>query len=385
MILNTYKHVKNRITSIDLLKFFSMIFISVSHCLQRWGGIHYTNSLGFSIFYSVSLAFFFFSGGFLIKRTDSFKEMLIYCGKTILLYLIPAYVFSCLSIWTLPRFTLLDKNFAYWMNELYLRTDTFYWYFLVAAFINIFIALSYYLTTLIKNKGLGIDVLKAVAMISLSIGYLMIFRWIYTRADLGPGCLSANMVLYYFPISLIAFLLRMFQPYLEQWPKVNILKASVAATCLGVYVPILIIYRDWLPGLSSSFSIILGHWFGSFCGTIVYFYLFSIIGKSPFFQRISVFGSYSGPFYLVHVYILRLLASYISRPAVMDGPAISFVMFLTLIFTLGSFAITVFLCFIPYTDFFLFLNYKRLRDIFLPHQWVAGLLNHKNEFEEEKT
>jgi hypothetical protein len=57
--------------------------------------------------------------------------------------------------------------------------------------------------------------------------------------------------------------------------------------------------------------------------------------------------------------------------AVFDGPAISFVTFLTIIFTVGSFAITALLCFIPYTDFFLFLNYKRIRNMLFPREWIS--------------
>ncbi|MDY0345359.1 MAG: hypothetical protein RBR44_02230, partial [Bacilli bacterium] len=198
-----------------------------------------------------------------------------------------------------------------------------------------------------------------------------IFRYIYITEELGPGCLSANMVLYYFPISLLAFLFRTFKSYFMKLPRINIIKAVVGVMCLAIYVPILVFYKNWLPGLSLSFGIILWHWCGSVCGTIAYFYLFSIIGRYSLIRKISALGSFSGPFYLVHVYIIRLFASYISRPAVFDGPAISFVTFLTIIFTVGSFAITALLCFIPYTDFFLFLNYKRIRNMLFPREWIS--------------
>ncbi|OQA78386.1 MAG: Acyltransferase family protein [Tenericutes bacterium ADurb.Bin239] len=364
---------KNRIPVIDLLKLTAMLFICIPHCLQRWGSPNYTATLGFSLFYSVALPLFFFSSGLLIKRATSIKELVIYVIKTICVYLIPAYFFSCLSIWTLPRFTLLEKDFGYWMNEMYLRTDTFYWYFLVAAFINVFIAIAYYFIALIKKDGLRWDMLKSSILIILSSAYLLIFLYIYNRDDLGPGCLSANMVLYYFPLTLFAFIFNTFKPYLSHLSKVKILKGIGALVALAIYVPILIVYRNWLPNLSGSFMIIATLWLGSLSGTLLYYYGLAYLSKFIIAQKISYFGRFSGPFYLVHVYLVRLFATYITRPTLFDSPTIMFVTFLTIIFTVGSLFITIILCFIPYTDFFLFLNYKRLKDMLYPRRWIKNL------------
>ena len=123
-----YKKIPCRITVIDLLKLTGMIFICIPHCLQRWGPSDYTSTLGFSFFYSVGLSMFFFSSGIVLRRITSLKDLLIFIVKTVGVYLTSAFIFTVLSIYTLPRFTLLEKDFGYWMNELYLRTDTFYWY-----------------------------------------------------------------------------------------------------------------------------------------------------------------------------------------------------------------------------------------------------------------
>ncbi|MGI6714172.1 MAG: acyltransferase family protein [Bacilli bacterium] len=367
------KKITERITVIDLMKLVGMLFICIAHCLQRWGYTSYVSNLGFAIFYSVALPLFFFSSGLLLKRAKTLKELLIYIGKTICLYLIPAYGFSVLSIYTLPRFVLEHKDFAYWMNELYLRTDTFYWHFLVAAFINIFLAIFSYVFSLIKKEGLLWDVLKSVFLVIVSIGYLMIFSYISNREDLGPGCLAANMVLYYLPITLFAFIFKTFMPYLKKIPQLKILKAVGALLCLVVYLYILLTNTNWLPKLGGTNREIATLWFGSLTGTLVYFYLLSLIDKYEPVKKISSLGRYSGQFYLVHVYIIRLFATYIKRPEVFDGYAMMYVTFLTIIFTVGSLFVTILLCFFPLTDLILFLNYRRIHDLIYPKQWIKAI------------
>ncbi|MFA5421593.1 MAG: acyltransferase family protein [Bacilli bacterium] len=366
-----YRPIKNRDVACDTLKLISMLFIAIFHCLQRWGATSYVSGLGFSLFYSVALAMFFFAGGMLIKRCNNLKDLGIYIGKTLITYLVPAYLFTCLSIWALPRFTLFEKPFSFWMNELYLRTDTFYWFFLVAAFINIFIAIIYYLTTLVKNKALWMDILKAAFLIGMSCGYLMVFLFIYNQPDLGPGCLSANMVLYYYPISLLAFLFAMFRGYLTKLRHLKVYAFALFLGCLGAYIILLLRYSDWLPGLKGDFWEITGHAICSFCGVVSYFYIFKLIAKYRFVDRISNLGSYSGPFYLVHVYIVRLLTSYIARGDINDRTYGSFVVFLTICFVSGSLLITMFLCIIPYSDLLLFGNVRRIKDALNPRKWFV--------------
>jgi hypothetical protein len=181
------------------------------------------------------------------------------------------------------------------------------------------------------------------------------------------------MVLYYFPLTLFAFIFNTFKPYLSHLSKVKILKGIGALVALVIYVPILIVYRNWLPNLNGSFIRIATLWLGSLSGTLLYYYGLAYLSKFIIAQKISYFGRFSGPFYLVHVYLVRLFATYITRPTLFDSPTIMFVTFLTIIFTVGSLFITIILCFIPYTDFFLFLNYKRLKDMLYPRRWIKNL------------
>ncbi len=369
-----YRKIPSRITLIDLLKLTGMIFICIPHCLQRWGPSDYTTTLGFAFFYSVGLSMFFFSSGIVLVRVSSFKNLVIYIVKTVGVYLTSAFIFTVLSIYTLPRFVLLEKDFGYWMNELYLRTDTFYWYSLVATLINIFIASAYYFVALIKKNGLKWDVLKAFLLILLTIAYSMIFLHIYNRDDLGPGCLAANLVLYYLPMTLCGFLFNMFKPYLLKLPRQELLKGITALVALAIYIPLLIVYRDWLLHLNGSFWTISGLWLCSLSGTLVYYYLLSKISHFTITKKVSYYGFFSGQFYLVHVYIIRLFATYIPRPTTFDFAAIVFVTFLTIVFTIGSILITVFLRFFPYTDFLLFISYDRFKDIIYPHRWIKRVV-----------
>jgi hypothetical protein len=372
-----YKKIPCRITVIDLLKLTGMIFICIPHCLQRWGPSDYTSTLGFSFFYSVGLSMFFFSSGIVLRRITSLKDLLIFIVKTVGVYLTSAFIFTVLSIYTLPRFTLLEKDFGYWMNELYLRTDTFYWYSLVATLINIFIASAYYFVSLIKKNNLKWDIFKASLIIILTFAYSMIFLHIYNREDLGPGCLGASLVLYYLPITLFGFLFNIFKPYLLKLPRQELLKGIATLVALVIYIPLLIVYRDWLPHLNGSFWTISALWICSLSGTIVYYYLLSKISHFTIAKKVSYYGFFSGQFYLVHVYIIRLFATYIPRPETFDFPAIMFVTFLTIIFTIGSILITVFLRFIPYTDFLLFISYDRYKDIIYPHRWLKRVVLQK--------
>ena len=180
------------------------------------------------------------------------------------------------------------------------------------------------------------------------------------------------MVLYFYPISLFAFLFTLFKGYLNKLRHKKAYALTLFGVCLISYVVLLLNYTDWLPGLTGDFWEITGHALCSLCGTIVYFYLFKFIEKYPFFKEISKLGSYSGPFYLVHVYIVRLLATYILRGDMTDSAYGAFVMFLTICFILGSLLITLFLCFIPYTDFLLFGNFRRIKDILHPQKWFIN-------------
>ena len=353
---------KKRSDLFDFLKLIAMSYVLIGHVLQRWYVSNFTSSIGFALFYSVSLSLFFLVGGFFVNRSSTLKGLLKYLLKLLVLYIVPAYLFTCLSIWFLPRFA--DHDFAYWMNELYLRTDTFYWFFLTAFFINAAIAISFYVGQLLFKKiNLLNDVLITATIIVLLIAFSYIFIHIYNHPDLGPALLSANMLLYYLPISLCGFLIKTFAKYVEKWRGLKILRLVIFAISLIGYSISLFYFQNWIVGLSGSFLDVFYRLIGSLCGVLTYYYLSLFLTSTFRLQKIAMYGKYSGPFYLVHVFLIRLLASYLPRPTLFDQSTIIFIIFLTIGFYLGSLGITIFLVEIPLTDFLLFGNYRRLKKL----------------------
>jgi len=352
-----------RSTVFDLMKLLGMCFICLGHVLQRFYTVSFPNEIGFSIIYSASLALFFFTGGFFVKRTHGLSELLLYLLKLAITYIGVGFLFTCFNIWWLPRFS--DHDFGWWMRELYLRTDTFYWYFLTAAFINAAIALFYFLSnSVIKRDSLRNEVFRYVFVGILLFIYSMIFLWIYNQPDLGPGCLSSNELLYFLPISFVGFGFRSFLPFIKNQRLVRKIQFGIFSISLCCYITSLLFYPNWISGLSSDFWTITWHMFGALAGCLMYFQFFCILEKWKPLRALSRFGQISGPFYLVHVFIVRLFASYISRPTVLDGNALTFVVFLCLVFFFGSLCLTQILVTFPYTDFFLFANAKRFDDCF---------------------
>ena len=348
-----------RLVHFDFLRVISMSFVVIGHVMQRYYVVGFKNTIGFAVFYSVSLALFFFSSAYFIKKAETLKDLLIYLLKLIFTYLVPAYLFTVLSIFLLPRFA--DYDFGYWMNELYLRTDTFYWFFLTLFFINAFIAIAYYVTSLlIKKKSLLKDIFKAGLITLLLIAYAQVFIYMYNNPELGPGTLASNLLLYYAPISLVGFLLAIFNPYYKKWKYLNAFRAGLFVVSLFSYLLALIYYPNWLEGLSGSFLEITYHMLGSLAGVLVYYLLALYLTRFKPIKILSRLAKYSGALYLVHVFLIRLIYEYMPRPNVFDNTTMLFISLWTIVFYLGSLGLTIILVEFPVTNLLLFANLKSI-------------------------
>lgn len=357
---------KIRLTRFDLLKLFAMFLICLTHCFQRfYSNYSFINSIFFALPYSVSLGLFFFSGGFFIKRTRSLKELGFYILKTLITYLTPAYFFTCLSIWTLTQYD--THNFGYWMMILYKYTDSFYWYFLTACFINIAIAIFYYLSHLISRKEDGKSDFFHWLFVFISLtGYVWIFIAIYNKwfEGIGPKCLSSDMLLYYLPISFIGFSMAILFPYIKESKAASLISIFSTIFCFLVWISIVIIFRDdWFQGLSGSFLDIFWRWLGSIAGVFFLYQLAKCISRFKIIKKISSLGQYSGPFYLIHVYFIRLIYSYFELPTSYQWYEHLLIIGGSLAFFAISLAVTIVLVKMPYTDMLLFANFMRYKDL----------------------
>ena len=362
---------KVRLTRYDLLKLLAMFLICITHCFQRfYSNYSFLNSIFFAIPYSVSLGLFFFSGGFFIKRTTNLKELGFYILKTLITYLVPAYLFTCLSIWTLTQYD--DHNFGYWMMVLYKYTDTFYWYFLTACFINIAIAIFYYLSKLVFRKGeFKSDIFRWLFIFLALADYIWIFIAIYNKwfDGIGPKCLSSDMLLYYLPISFIGFSLAIFFPYIKTSKATSLISLFSTIFCFLVWISVVIIYRNnWFEGLSGSFLDIFWRWLGSVAGVFFLYQMAKHLSKFTFVKTLSSLSKYSGPFYLIHVYFIRLIYSYFELPASYQWYEHILVVGGSLTFFTVSLLLTMVLVKIPYTDILLFANFMRYKNLPLVKQ-----------------
>lgn len=364
--ISIIKKMKLRLTRFDLLKLLAMFLICMTHCFQRfYSNYSFTNSIFFAIPYSVSLGLFFFTGGFFIKRTSSLKELGFYILKTIITYLAPAYLFTCLSIWTLSQYG--GHDFGWWMMALYKYTDYFYWYFLTACFINIPIAIFYYLFHLIyKKDGFKLDVLRWLLVLFSLAGYMWIFIAIYNKSfeGIGPKCLSSDMFLFYLPTVFIGFTFAIFSPYIKKSKATTFMTLFISVLCLFIWISIVIIFQNnWFQGLSGSFLDIFWRWLASITGTFFLYQVATYISKYQAVKKISFLGRYSGPFYLIHVYFIRLIYSFFDLPPFFQWYEHIFVVGGSLAFFALSLLVTIALVKIPYTDMLLFANFMRYKNL----------------------
>jgi peptidoglycan/LPS O-acetylase OafA/YrhL len=362
VIPSTPATIKKRIPYLDLLKFIAMSFICFAHVLQRYYYPNFAHTIGLSILYSVELSIFFFVGGYLAKRPKTFKELLLYLLKMVVTYLGPAFLFTCLSIWLLPQFA--SHDFSYWMGVLYRGTDSFYWYFLVAFFINGILAVGYYLSYLcFKKDGFRWDLFRSIVVALILCGYWYGFSCIYNSPELGPKTLSCDLTLYYLPIAFIGFVFAIFKQYFIKLKKASLISWITFVLSLISYIISLVFYSDWLTGLGGSFLDIFYHFLGSLAGTLVYFILAYYLSKVGWISKLSALGRLSGPFYLVHVFFIRLIRSYVSRPSSFDGGMPIFIISFMFIFYFASLLLTWILVKVPLTDFLLFFDYKRGKEL----------------------
>lgn len=356
---------KIRNIRIDLMKFISLFLICLIHFFQRfYANDGYLTSIFFAVPYSVCLGLFFFSGAYFIKRADSLKSLLWYIGKTLVTYLLPAYLFSCLSILTLKSYS--GHDFGFWMESLYKGTETFYWYFLTACFFNIFIAIIYYLASLIfKEPSLKHRIYRCIIVLVSLLGYMWIFISIYNHwfTGLGPKCLSADMFLYYLPIVFIGFLFGEFHEYVPQIKEVKTIRLVSIICCSVVYLFIVIVYRNnWLKGLSGNFLDIFYRDIATICGTIAIYLSLSYIENITMIKKVSALGMYSGPFYLLHVYFIRLIYENITLPSSYLWWHHPLIVLGALIFFAIMMIVTILLVKFPYTDALLFAHWDRVND-----------------------
>jgi len=315
--------------------------------------------------YSVSLGLFFFSGGFFIKRTRLLKELGFYILKTLITYLVPAYFFTCLSIWTLTQYE--THNFGYWMMILYKYTDSFYWYFLTACFINIAIAIFCFLSHLVfRKEDRKSDTFRWLFVLTLLAGYVWIFIAIYNKwfEGIGPKCLSSDMLLYYLPISFIGFSMAILFPYIKKNKVTSLISLYLTFFCFLVWISVVIIFQDnWFQGLSGPFIDIFWRWLGSLAGIFFFYQLAKYLSRFQIIKKISSLGQYSGPFYLIHVYFIRLIYSYFELPAFYQWYEHLLIIGGSLAFFAISLPVTIALVKMPYTDMLLFANFMRYKDL----------------------
>ncbi|NCA80054.1 MAG: hypothetical protein EOM76_07715, partial [Sphingobacteriia bacterium] len=214
-----------------------------------------------------------------------------------------------------------------------------------------------------KRESLSRDIWKTVVVIIILASLTLPFIYIYNDPNLGPSVLSANMFLYYLPIAFVGFLYKTYGKYFEVLKRIHLVRWITASIALVIYIITLIKFPNWLGGLNGSFLDIAYHMIGSLSGVIFYYYLALAIQNLKVVRRMSSFAKYSGPFYLVHVFLIRLLASYLPRPEVFDSSAILFIVFLTIGFYFGTMVITIILVKCPVSDIILFGDVKMIMSV----------------------
>ena len=357
---------KKRLTQFDLLKFLAMFFICLIHFFQRfYSSYSYINTIYFALPYSVALGLFFFTGGYFIKRSHTIKELLYYILKTAIIYLIPAFLFTCLSIWFLPQYE--GHNFGYWMMILFRYTDSFYWYFLTACLINIPIAIFFYLSQLIWKIDLVKEkIFRGLFILLALFAYSGIFIAIYNRqfTDLGPKCLASDMLLYYAPIVLLGFGVRSFLSNLQDNHARRLTRLLLTLLTFTIWISIVIIYQNnWYEGLSSSFFAIYWRHLGTFCGVIFFYQIARYVSHFKVIIKLAKLGQYSGPFYLVHVFLIRLIYDYMTLPTSYSWYQHLLAISSSLLFFIASLSLTIVLVKIPYTDILLFGKFTRYKEL----------------------
>lgn len=338
---------KKRLAYLDLMKVIAMSMVVLSHVLQRQiKGV--VPTIWFNIFYSVHMSMFMFVSGFLIKKCESIKEYFKYIVKMIISYLLPSILFTILTVTTLPRYK--DHNVLFWLKEFVVRTDSFYWYMVVAFVLNSILSLAYYLTHKIQLK----TTIKVICAIVVFAIFAVPFYFIaYSNL---PGLLSSNLMIYLIP----AFILGFVVSYIERAMLKNKVGIPVFVIATIGYLTILLLRPNFVTFENNTQFVI--HQFGSLLGVIMYYYICVFLCKFKKIESISSYGKYSMPLYLIHVYLIRIITPYVNQLSEYNFYSISFLLIYMITFTVGSLFITILLCKNKYVDLILFGNIKRVLD-----------------------
>lgn len=353
---------KVRLTHFDLLKLIALLFVCFSHVYQRTVP-NATQTIIFGIFYSVHMSIFMFVGGYFVKRCDSLKELAKYIGKMILYYVYPAVIFTILTVISMERYS--GRDVLYWLNEFYVRTDTFYWYAISAIIINGFLAISVYIARkIIRKNGLPGELMtNAIVLILFGLLFLPI---IFIFKSETPGMLASNLTVEFVPLAVAGFLIKSFGKYIKINAKSRTIEIAVAIVCLVGYIVALINFQGWLK--KNTNLLLFLHQLGALAGVYCYYVLSKWLCRIKPIANISAYGKYSYPIYLVHVYLIRVITPYVSRITEVNFYSVSFVIIYALVFTFGSMVISIALTKNKYINFVLFGDYKPL----LPKKTMKG-------------
>lgn len=349
---------KKRLSEFDLLKFIASTYVVISHVLQRIiTGLTSTRYFGF--FYSVHMSIFMFVGGYFVKRAEKFKDLILYLLKMFIYYIFPAVLFTIITVFTIERYNTHDL--VYWLNEFLYRTDTFYWYTIVAYFINAAVAIGFYIANKIFKSGtFKKEVLNT--LLSLIFASILLLPFVYVYIYKDPALLATSQLIYLAPMVFAGFAFKSFAPYMSRLKtKIKLpIRITVFILALAGYAVSMYFFPNWLD-MPDNQSLIF-HMLGSFAGVLAYYYFCKLITQLNIFKKLSVFGQYSLQLYFVHVLLLRSITQYVAKVTVFDVYGITFIVSYILVIWLGSLAVTMLLSKCKYTDILLFGNYRRFEE-----------------------
>lgn len=336
---------KERIRYLDFMKLIAMIFVSVSHVIQRTIP-NIINTPLFDFFYRLHMPIFFFVSGFLLKRIVSFKELALKIVKRFFNYVYPAVLFTVITVIALPRYS--NHNVLYWLKEFVLRTDSFYW-FLITLFILDFIAyISSYLATIIfkRHKNDRSYLISTIVFLCLFIIPLIAFFHRF-----GGDFLALDLLLYYAPFFIVGFIISNLK--ISKAIHINVIFSFVFGV---IYIVGFSKMNNWV--LNSNFSLqeakFIVYQAVALFGVLSIYYLAMCFSNHKLIARISAYGQYSLSFYLIHVLVLRIVTPFVTKISDYSFSSILFVFTYSVIIFAGSLFISLVLQRNKYTSIVLF-------------------------------
>lgn len=336
----------------DLLKYIAMFYVVITHVVQRVisGG---ASTLFFNILYTAHMPLFMFVSGYFIKRSDKFYDLIKYIFKMFMYYIVPSIVFTLITVISLPRYN--NHDVLYWFKEFFLRTDSFYWYGIVALIINSLLAISYFISIkILKIKDFKSNLYQV--LITLGIMGVLMLPIIFVQQSEYKAVLSINLLVRYIPLVILGYLFKEFGKYIKTDNKLLIFESIAIIPLFIVYYYILNKYRVIYE--YSDVKMLIHMQIMELCIVFIYYVLSKWLCKLTFFKDLSKYGKYSYALYLVHVYIIRLITPFVSKVPDLSFNSISFIICYTLIFAIGSLFITIWLTKNRYINLLLFGDYK---------------------------